>query len=172
MPFRYKKRHHRKKCTIKIHYFRRFDLTSLSFLCIITNWYLQFTAWRGCIYTVPMKATVSILYAIKTSSVTSTEDLRLVVTKGSTTSEIAPAGTMIISDETYIVFEYTGLTASEMRTTVSAYIRCGEARGNAVEYSVATFAEAYAAKGGQYVELVSAMLAYGDAVAKLAAGSK
>lgn len=122
------------------------------------------------LYTVPMKATVSILYAIKSSAVASTDGLKLVVVKGTTTSEVAPAGTMTISGEKYIIFEYTGLTASEMRTTVSAYIRCGEAQGNTVEYSVAAFAEAYAAKGGQYVELVSAMLAYGDAVAKLAGG--
>ena len=122
------------------------------------------------LYTVPMKATVSILYAIKASSVTSTSDLKLVVVKGDKTSEVDPAGVMTISGEKYIIFEYTGLSAAEMRTTVSAYIRCGEARGTAVEYSVAAFAEAYAAKGGKYVELVSAMLAYGDSVAKLPGG--
>ena len=122
------------------------------------------------LYTVPMRATVSILYAIKSSSVTDTDDLKLVVLKGNSTSEVDPAGVMTISGEKYIIFEYTGLSASEMRTTVSAYIRHGEARGEAVEYSVATFAAAYTAKGGQYVDLVSAMLAYGDSVAKLVAG--
>lgn len=122
------------------------------------------------LYTVPMKATVSILYAIKSSGLASTDDLKLVVTKGDETVEIDPAGVMTVYGDECIIFEYTGLSAAEMRTSVSAYICQGEARGSSVECSVASFAEAYAAGGGKYVELVTAMLAYGDSVAKLVAG--
>ena len=119
------------------------------------------------LYTVPMRASVVILYAIRSSSVPSTDGLRLVVTKGESSCDVLPAGRTVIDGEEYVVFEYKGLSAAEMRTEVSAYICCGEARGNSVEYSVADFAEAYAASGGRYVDLVSSMLEYGDAVAEL-----
>ena len=123
------------------------------------------------LYTVPMKASVVILYAIKSSSVSGVDGLKLVVTKGEESTDVLPAGRMIYEGEEYIVFEYKGLAASEMRTSVSAYVCYGDAHGSAVEYSVADFAEAYIAKGGKYVELVNAMLEYGDAVAQLNANS-
>ena len=123
------------------------------------------------LYTVPMKASVVILYAIKSSSVPGVNGLKLVVTKGEEPTDVLPTGRTIINGEEYIIFEYKGLSASEMRSRVSAYVCYGDARGSAVEYSVADFAEAYIAKGGKYVDLVNAMLEYGDAVAKLIANS-
>ena len=114
--------------------------------------------------TVPMRATVSILYAISADGYSSFDGLKLVVTKNGTATEVAPAGTTEIGGKNYIVFSYDGLSAAEMELVVSAYVDYNGATGEPVEYSVATFAESYKASGGQYVYLVEAMLKYGKAV--------
>ena len=118
------------------------------------------------LYTVPMKATVSILYAVEAAGYESVDGLKVVVTKGESSEEVLPAGVMTIDGVEYIIFEYEGLSAAEMRTTVSAHVEFGGESGASVEYSVAKFAENYK---GAHIDLVAAMLAYGDAVAAMMA---
>ena len=114
--------------------------------------------------TVPMRATVSILYAISAEGYDSLDGLKLVVNKNGTISEVAPAGTATVNGMYCIIFQYDGLSAAEMDLTVSAYVDYNGQAGEAVEYSVSAFAEDYAAQGGKYVSLVEAMLRYGAAV--------
>ena len=51
-----------------------------------------------------------------------------------------------------------------MELVVSAHVEYNGQAGEAVDYSVKTFADAYAQAGGKYVSLVEAMLRYGAAV--------
>ena len=114
--------------------------------------------------TVPMRATVSILYAISAEGYDSLDGLKLVVDKNGTISEVAPAGTATVNGMYCIIFQYDGLSAAEMDLAVSAYVDYNGQCGEAVEYSVSAFAEDYAEQGGKYVSLVEAMLRYGAAV--------
>ena len=116
--------------------------------------------------TVPMKATVSILYAIPAAGYESTAGLKLVVTKGESSEDVLPAGVMSIKGVEHIIFEYEGLSAAEMKVSVSAHVEFGGESGETVEYSVQKFAESYS---GAHGDLIDAMLAYGDAVAALVA---
>ena len=114
--------------------------------------------------TVPMRATVSILYAISADGYNGLDGLKLVVTKNGADAEVAPAGITTIGGKQYIVFRYDGLSAAEMELEVSAYVDYNGAVGAPVTYSVKTFADKYKTSGGQYVDLVDAMLKYGAAV--------
>ena len=114
--------------------------------------------------TVPMRATVSILYAISAEGYDSLDGLKLVVDKNGVTEEVLPAGTATVNGIYCIIFQYDGLSAAEMELTVSAYVDYNGQCGEAVEYSVSAFAEDYAEQGGKYVSLVEAMLRYGAAV--------
>ena len=114
--------------------------------------------------TVPMRATVSILYAISADGYNGLDGLKLVVDKNGVTSEVLPAGYANVNGKYCIIFQYDGLNAAEMELVVSAHVEYNGQAGEAVSYSVKTFAEAYAAQGGKYVDLVNAMLKYGAAV--------
>ena len=114
--------------------------------------------------TVPMRATVSILYAISAEGYDSLDGLKLVVDKNGTISEVAPAGTATVNGMYCIIFQYDGLSAAEMDLAVSASVDYNGQAGESVDYSVKTFAYAYSAAGGKYVSLVEAMLKYGAAV--------
>ena len=114
--------------------------------------------------TVPMRATVSILYAISAEGYESLDGLKLVVNKNGATDEVAPAGTATVNGKFCIIFQYDGLSAAEMELVVSAHVEYNGQAGEAVDYSVKTFADAYSAAGGKYVSLVEAMLKYGAAV--------
>ena len=114
--------------------------------------------------TVPMRATVSILYAISAEGYESLDGLKLVVDKNGATEEVAPAGTATVNGKYCIIFQYDGLSAAEMDLVVSAHVEYNGQAGEAVDYSVKTFADAYAQAGGKYVSLVEAMLRYGAAV--------
>ena len=119
-------------------------------------------------YTVPMRATVCILYAVSADSY---DGVAVKVTKsGSTVEENAVCkGYAEIGGETYLIFEYE-LSASEMATEVSAYATSGILAGNPVSYSVNAFLDKYVndysgveAKA-KFVKLAEAMKAYGAAV--------
>ena len=114
--------------------------------------------------TVPMRATVSILYAISAEGYDSLDGLKLVVDKNGKKDEVLPAGYATVNGKSCIVFQYDGLSAAEMELEVSAHVEYNGKAGTAVSYSVKTFADAYAAQGGKYVDLVNAMLKYGAAV--------
>ena len=143
---------------------------ALAFTCMLGFGVTAEESADDILVTVPMKATVSILYAVKAAD---NDSATVVITaKGEETglSDAATRldGTYKIGDVEYILFEYSNLAASEMDVVVTAQI--GE---KTVKYSVAQFGAAYIAQYGENLEyakqvkLVKSMLAYGAAVAAM-----
>ena len=123
-------------------------------------------------YTVPMRATVSILYAVDVAGYENPESIKIIANKGSGDEEITNSGYATINGKTCLVFEYSNLSAAEMDTKVKAKVKYGDQVGSTVvEYSVKEFATNYETSGGQYVSLVKAMIAYGDAVKAMQAAN-
>ena len=123
-------------------------------------------------YTVPMRATVSILYAVDVAGYENPESIKIIANKGSGDEEITNSGYTTINGKTCLVFEYSNLSAAEMDTKVKAKVKYGDQVGSTVvEYSVKEFATNYETSGGQYVSLVKAMIAYGDAVKAMQAAN-
>ena len=122
------------------------------------------------LYTVPMRATVSILYAVEAAGYESFDGLKLLCDKGKGEEEVLPAGTLNIDGVDYIIFEYSNLAASEMDLDVTAKVSYGGATGAPVSYSVADFAQSYLAGNGSAdcKALVTAMIEYGAAVKAMA----
>ena len=116
-------------------------------------------------YTGPMRATVSILYAVEYAG-----DVYLMVDG----ARLDAIGTLTkdlgTGEKTYLIFEYN-LNANQMAKEVSAYATNGTDAGKTVTYSVNEFLDAYAAKyegeesKANHVQLVKDMKAYGEAVA-------
>ncbi len=125
------------------------------------------------VYTVPMRATVSILYAVEAEGYTSFDGLKLIADKGNGEEEVAPAGIMTLGGVRYVVFDYSNLSASEMDKKVTACVEYNGTRGNTVTYSVKDFADSYLAGEHEpkYEALVEAMIAYGDAVKAMSAAN-
>ena len=143
---------------------------ALAFTCMLGFGVTAEESAADILVTVPMKATVSILYAVKA---TGNDGANVVITtKGEETglSDAATRldGTYEIGGVEYILFEYSNLAASEMGVQVTA-----EINGKSVTYSVAEFLTAYAAQYAEnpeyvkQVKLVESMLAYGEAVAAM-----
>lgn len=145
-------------------------LSSLSGIAVIAEDDVASPSVEIAIYTVPMKATVSILYAIEADGYMSFDELKLVADKGSGEEFIAPSGVLTKDGVRYIVFEYSNLSASEMDKRVTACVEYNGNRGKAVSYSVADFAASYASGNGSEKNkaMVAAMIAYGDAVKAMA----
>lgn len=118
------------------------------------------------LYTVPMSATVSILYAVAADGYESFDGLKLLCDKGNGAEEILPAGVLEIGGKNYIIFRYDNLSAAEMDVDVTACVSYGGATGTPITYSVADFAAGYLAgsASADSKALVSAMLEYGAAV--------
>ena len=143
---------------------------ALAFTCMLGFGATAEESASDVLVTVPMRATVSILYAVKAAG---NEDASVLITAKNGVALGAPEAATKIDDDydiggvKYILFEYSNLTASEMRTSVTATID-----GKVVTYSVADFVADYTAQytGTEYakqVTLVEKMLAYGDAVAEM-----
>ena len=123
-------------------------------------------------YTVPMRATVSIFYAVKADGYTSDSEVVLCAQKENSSEvyEVPPSGVTTIGGERYLVFEFSELSAAEMDVSVTAYVRHGDRTSESPKtYSVMDFADAYANGNGSEKNkaLVAAMIAYGDAVKAL-----
>ena len=144
---------------------------ALAFTCMLGFGATAEESASDVLVTVPMRATVSILYAVKAEG---NENATVLITAknkvalGEAEAATKLDGTYEIGGVEYILFEYSNLAASEMRTSVTANIG-----GKVVTYSVADFVEDYMAQYtgnteyAKQVTLVEKMLAYGDAVAKL-----
>ena len=143
---------------------------ALAFTCMLGFGVTAEESADDILVTVPMKATVSILYAVKAAG---NDDAKVVITAKDDVELDAPEaaeklGTYQIGGVDYILFEYSNLAASEMGVVVTAEI--GE---KTVKYSVAQFGDAYIAQYGEnpeyakQVKLVESMLAYGEAVAAM-----
>ena len=142
---------------------------ALAFTCMLGFGATAEESASDVLVTVPMRATVSILYAVKAAD---NEDATVLITAKNGVALGAPEAATKIDDYEiggvkYILFEYSNLAASEMRTSVTATIG-----GKVVTYSVADFVADYTAQytGTEYakqVTLVEKMLAYGDAVAEM-----
>lgn len=110
--------------------------------------------------TVPMRATVSILYAVKAD-----REVELVATKADGEPETL---TSFKNENGVYYFEYSNLSAAEMETKVTVYVAGHQ--DSAVSYSVADFLNAYIAKHtvDDVVDtngtLAQKMLDYGTAV--------
>ena len=133
-------------------------------------------------YNISLKANTCILFAVPISEGFSSENVQLLVWEEGDASGLynkkdaaangeilTPAGKTTVGTgadaEDCIVFSYSGLSASEMTKTVYARVLYTNARGDrsyseVYDYSVAEFAMTY---NGSKVDLVSKMLAYGDA---------
>ena len=149
-------------------------LSSLSGIAVVAEGEAAATpSVEIALYTVPMRATVSILYAVKAEGYASLDGLKLIADKGNGEEEVAPAGVMTLGGVRYIVFDYSNLSASEMDKKVTACIDYNGTRGNTVTYSVKDFADNYLAgeHEAKYEALVEAMIAYGDAVKAMSAAS-
>lgn len=120
--------------------------------------------------TVPMRATVSILYAVEAAGYNDPANVSVVIiAKGGETVEDTAEnlGVYNIDGKDYILFEYSNLSAADMRTTVTAKVAGGT---KTVEYSVEKFATDYEAANPDKtaeITLLNKMLAYGDAVAAM-----
>ena len=144
---------------------------ALAFTCMLGFGATAEESASDVLVTVPMRATVSILYAVKAAD---SEGVSVLITRKDNVELDAPEaatrldGTYEIGGVEYILFEYSNLAASEMRTSVTATI--GE---KTVTYSVAQFVADYTAQYAENAEyakqvtLVEKMLAYGDAVAAM-----
>jgi len=124
--------------------------------------------------TVPMQASVCILYAVAADEYDDASKLKVLVWENDEADavELSASGVLEIGGKDYVVFAYTGLSAAEMRTVVYAKVSYDGALGTKVaSYSVAAFVEAYCATDASQAnkDMVSAMLAYGDAVANMEA---
>ena len=143
---------------------------ALAFTCMLGFGVTAEESADDILVTVPMKATVSILYAVKAAG---NDDATVLITAKDDVALGEPEaaeklGTYQIGGVDYILFEYSNLAASEMGVVVTAQI--GE---KTVKYSVEQFGEAYIAQydgNPEYVKqvkLVESMLAYGEAVAEM-----
>ena len=143
---------------------------ALAFTCMLGFGVTAEESADDILVTVPMKATVSILYAVKAAG---NDDATVVITAKDDVALDAPEaaeklGAYQIGGVDYILFEYSNLAASDMDVVVTAQI--GE---KTVKYSVAQFGAAYIAQYGEnpeyakQVKLVESMLAYGAAVAAM-----
>lgn len=126
------------------------------------------TAPKIAYYTVPMRATVCILYAVSADSY---DGVAVKVTKsGSSVAEDAVCkGLSEINGKEYLIFEYE-LAASEMSTKVEAYATNGTQNSEPVTYSVNEFLDNYVESyrsveaKAKFVKLAQAMKAYGEAI--------
>ena len=125
--------------------------------------------------TVPMRATVSILYAVEAAGYADSAAVSVVITAkdGNVLDEAEAAknlGVYQIDGVDYILFEYSNLEAADMEVEVTAKVEGGN---STVTYSVAKFAEEYVAQYAgnadyaEEVKLVNSMIAYGEAVAAM-----
>ena len=125
--------------------------------------------------TVPMRATVSILYAVRAEGYDNPSALELLATKtGGVTDVVAPVGISKINGEDHVIFEYDNLYASDMETDVVACVRYdGGAPGGSVTYSVKRFVDDYVEKNptSRYNDMLIKMLEYGESVAQMNAAS-
>ncbi len=134
-------------------------------------------------YNLSLKANVCLLFAVPADGYAVKADgtvsnLQLLVWEGNSASglynkkdatakgEVVEAsGKMTIGESEYVIFSYSGLSASQMTETVYVRTLYTNARGDrsyseVYDYSVAEFAMTY---NGSKTDLVSKMLAYGDA---------
>ena len=125
-------------------------------------------------YTVPMTATVEILYAIPADGYDVNPDgtvdgLSLLVWKGAegtadTAVKLSSQGIMNIKGKNHLVFVYDGLDADEMDVKVYARVSFGDRLGSTKVYSVKDFAASY---NGEHKSLVAALIKYGNAIKTL-----
>ena len=133
----------------------------LAFTCVLGLGAAAAEAKAPVIYTtVPMRATVSILYAVKAAEL---DGAALYVQKN---GGEAVALTNPKEEGEYLIFEYSNLSAAEMETKVKVYVEGYEA--DAKTYSVADFLNKYIAENENSAngKLAKAMLDYGAAVAE------
>lgn len=126
-------------------------------------------------YTVPMTATVEILYAVPMEGYEvnpdgSVDGLYLLVWKGAEGSvesaeKIQSCGFMTINGRQHLIFRYEGLGAHEMGVRAYARISYNGRLGTTKSYSVKDFAASY---DGEYKSLVAALIKYGNAIELLA----
>ena len=125
-------------------------------------------------YTVPMRASVEILYAVPADNYSVNSDgtvdgLSLLVWKGSEGSvdnacSVKSSGVADINGKPHIVFVYDQLGAHQMGLKVCARVSYNGRLGSAVNYSVKDFAASY---DGAYKSLVAALIKYGNAIEAL-----
>ena len=125
-------------------------------------------------YTVPMTATVEMLYAVPAEGYDINDDgtvdgLYLLVWKGAEGSvesaeKIQSCGFMRIDGVKHLIFRYDGLGAHEMGVKAYARISYNGRLGSTKSYSVKDFAASY---DGKYEDLVASFIKYGNAVETL-----
>ena len=134
-------------------------------------------------FNVSIKVGARLLYAVPADGYTVNQDgtvdgLQLLVWEDDEAAAVAleAQGMQVIGDNSYVIFSYNEIAASEMSKVVYAkvaYTVDGEtAYGETYDYSVAEFAYDYFNKeGAAHVDLVEALITYGYYAAIYAGGS-
>lgn len=134
-------------------------------------------------FNVTTTANVALLFAVPADGYTTDSNVSLLVWESGKAGSaygkadaqangeiLTPAGVQTIDGEKYLIFSYSGLSASQMTEVVYARVLYTDASGfrhygTLYDYSIAEYASSYLNKDGvKYKALVEAMLAYGDDV--------